>query len=169
MNVHPPFLMRIARGIKSNAGSYSTKPMHNAPDGKAYQFNFVSDDPSRPGILAQSQQFTVQSGPHAQSDSSSSNGITTPATTITPPPGPIPSLTSSLTRNPNNTAIIPGYRGNTVSLSSNSTAAPTSTRRSSTTRVASGSNAERTSNAAPVLQAYSGVGGLVLAALAFVA
>ncbi|WEW58200.1 hypothetical protein PRK78_003668 [Emydomyces testavorans] len=172
LSAYPPFTVRVARGIKTSAGSYSTKPLHNIPPGKGYQVNFMSEDPQVNGILAQSQQFVVANpGSHINSVSNkyatSTRKLVHSGNSMSHHP-----LSTGKTREPaltiSATAMV---ATSSSSRSARTSATTTSTRRSSTTSATSTSakSAQETSNAAPALQVYSGAGSLVFAALALIA
>ncbi|KAI1988783.1 hypothetical protein LOZ53_003784 [Ophidiomyces ophidiicola] len=152
MSVHPPFSMKLARGIKSNAGSYITEPIRGVPPGSAYQFNLVSDNPASPGILAQSQQFTVVQHTVSIDSESSASGVVSEPLFQT-----------------NSTSFPTG----TISRTSRTFSTPTSTRRSSTSAAfATPTTAkvpQRTSNAAPAIETFSFANSLIFALLALIA
>ncbi|KAI1942053.1 hypothetical protein LOZ66_001534 [Ophidiomyces ophidiicola] len=160
MSVHPPFSMKLARGIKSNAGSYITEPIRGVPPGSAYQFNLVSDNPASPGILAQSQQFTVvQHTISIDSESSASGVVSEPLFQSNSSESPDVSITS--------------FPTGTISRTSRTFSTPTSTRRSSTSAAfATPTTAkvpQRTSNAAPAIEAFGFANSLIFALLALIA
>ncbi|QVM07209.1 hypothetical protein D8B26_001913 [Coccidioides posadasii str. Silveira] len=151
LGVYPPFIMKVARGVKTSSGSYRTEPIEKIPEGDTYQFNFLSDDPSKPGILAQSQQFSASS---ASVPTNSSSGAT--STSINPG-SKFTSTTSSGSR--------AASRTSKVSTTSTSTRRPLTT----TADMTSSAPEQRATNAAPALQVYSGANGLILFALALIA
>lgn len=51
----------IAESIETSAGSYTWTPAHTLAAGQ-YRINAVSADPKNPGILAQSEYFSVGGG-----------------------------------------------------------------------------------------------------------
>ncbi|GIK05450.1 hypothetical protein Aspvir_009560 [Aspergillus viridinutans] len=76
MNSYPPVNKLIAENVKTSDGSYTIDGL-STDSGSGYQVNFVSKDPQNSGILAQSQQFKVESsGSSTTSDSASSNTAT---------------------------------------------------------------------------------------------
>ncbi|KAI1960654.1 hypothetical protein LOZ58_003727 [Ophidiomyces ophidiicola] len=152
--------MKLARGIKSNAGSYITEPIRGVPPGSAYQFNLVSDNPASPGILAQSQQFTVvQHTVSIDSESSASGVVSEPLFQSNSSESPDVSITS--------------FPTGTISRTSRTFSTPTSTRRSSTSAAfATPTTAkvpQRTSNAAPAIEAFGFANSLIFALLALIA
>jgi hypothetical protein len=74
MNSYPPVNQLVAENVKTSDGSYTIDGL-STDNGSGYQVNFVSKDPKNTGILAQSQQFNVES-----SGSSSSSSASTTAT-----------------------------------------------------------------------------------------
>lgn len=76
MNSYPPVNKLVAENVKTSEGSYTIDGV-SADNGSGYQINFVSRDPQNTGILAQSQQFKVESsGSSTTSDSTSSASAT---------------------------------------------------------------------------------------------
>ncbi|GFF25084.1 UPF0619 GPI-anchored membrane protein AFUA_3G00880 [Aspergillus udagawae] len=81
MNSYPPINKLVAENVKTSDGSYTIDGL-SADSGSGYQVNFVSKDPKNTGILAQSQQFKVESsGSSTTSDSASSTTATESSST----------------------------------------------------------------------------------------
>lgn len=81
MNSYPPVNKLVAENVKTSDGSYTIDGL-SADSGSGYQVNFVSKDPKNTGILAQSQQFKVESsGSSTTSDSASSTTATESSST----------------------------------------------------------------------------------------
>ncbi|KMU83704.1 hypothetical protein CIHG_01487 [Coccidioides immitis H538.4] len=174
LGVYPPFIMKVARGVKTSSGSYRTEPIEKIPEGDTYQFNFLSDDPSKPGILAQSQQFSASS---AGVPTNSSSGAT--STSINPGSKSSTYITSAILSNSTlkaeadifATASTNSSGSRAASRTSKVSTTSTSTRRPLTTTADMTSSApeQRATNAVPALQVYSGANGLILFALALIA
>ncbi|RLL97344.1 hypothetical protein CFD26_106545 [Aspergillus turcosus] len=75
MNSYPPVNQLVAENVKTSDGSYTIDGL-SADNGSGYQVNFVSKDPQNTGILAQSQQFKVESSGSSTTSSSASTTAT---------------------------------------------------------------------------------------------
>ncbi|KAK9561838.1 hypothetical protein V6Z79_004690 [Aspergillus fumigatus] len=97
MNSYPPVNKLVAENVKTTEGSYTIDGV-SADNGSGYQINFVSRDPQNTGILAQSQQFKVESsGSSTTSDSTSSASATGSVSTSSSSTGTVSSTASAST------------------------------------------------------------------------
>ncbi|KAF4222827.1 hypothetical protein CNMCM8980_004580 [Aspergillus fumigatiaffinis] len=95
MNSYPPVNKLVAENVKTSDGSYTIDGV-SVDSGSGYQVNFVSKDPQNSGILAQSQQFKVESSDSSTTtDSASSTSATGTASTASSSTGTVSSTTSA--------------------------------------------------------------------------
>ncbi|KAH1587043.1 hypothetical protein KXX44_000315 [Aspergillus fumigatus] len=135
MNSYPPVNKLVAENVKTSEGSYTIDGV-SADNGSGYQINFVSRDPQNTGILAQSQQFKVESsGSSTTSDSTSSASATGSASTSSSSTGTVSSTASAST-----TASASATASSTLSKSASGTASKTASATGSETSGASASS-----------------------------
>jgi len=112
MAVNPSVSLTIANNIPVSQGSYDLKNLVNAPaPGDSYQINL--ENSVQQGILAQSQQFTVEksSNSNSQSKSASASASSSSASKTS---GSSTSSTSSATGSASKTASTGAASANTV-------------------------------------------------------
>ncbi|KAH1320627.1 hypothetical protein KXV73_009072 [Aspergillus fumigatus] len=135
MNSYPPVNKLVAENVKTSEGSYTIDGV-SADNGSGYQINFVSRDPQNTGILAQSQQFKVESsGSSTTSDSTSSASATGSVSTSSSSTGTVSSTASAST-----TASASATASSTLSKSASGTASKTASATGSETSGASASS-----------------------------
>ncbi|KAH1316253.1 hypothetical protein KXV58_007576 [Aspergillus fumigatus] len=135
MNSYPPVNKLVAENVKTTEGSYTIDGV-SADNGSGYQINFVSRDPQNTGILAQSQQFKVESsGSSTTSDSTSSASATGSVSTSSSSTGTVSSTASAST-----TASASATASSTLSKSASGTASKTASATGSETSGASASS-----------------------------
>ncbi|OJJ30457.1 hypothetical protein ASPWEDRAFT_713709 [Aspergillus wentii DTO 134E9] len=89
MNSYPNVDKLIADDVKTSDGSYTIDSLSGIDNGSGFQINLISKDPKNSGILAQSQQFNVES-------SSSSSSTTTAASSTSTATSASASASSSI-------------------------------------------------------------------------
>ncbi|PYH89263.1 hypothetical protein BO71DRAFT_337030 [Aspergillus ellipticus CBS 707.79] len=120
--VYPSVDQKIASNVDTSKGSYSVSGLSGLTNGGGYQINLLSDSTQNSGILAQSNQFTVEG-------SSSSSTFST---------------TASSTSSSSSTGTSTGTSSATTTSSVSSTHSA-----SSTANASSGSSGNSTSTSAP--------------------
>ncbi|KAF7178091.1 hypothetical protein CNMCM7691_006749 [Aspergillus felis] len=166
MNSYPPVNKLVAENVKTSDGSYTIDGV-SVDSGSGYQVNFVSKDPQNSGILAQSQQFKVESsGSSTTSGSASSTTATESSTASHSSTGTVStSATASTTASTSGTATASTLSTSASGTASKTTASSTASHNASST--ASGtSTASTTPNGAGSLAIPAGTLLLGLAVLA---
>ncbi|GAQ05280.1 UPF0619 GPI-anchored membrane protein AFUA_3G00880 [Aspergillus lentulus] len=137
MNSYPPVNQLVAENVKTSDGSYTIDGL-SADSGSGYQVNFVSKDPKNTGILAQSQQFKVESSGSSSttSDSASSTTATGSASTASSSTGTVSSTASAST----SASASATASASTLSTSASGTASKTSSPSGSGNTTASASS-----------------------------
>ncbi|GIJ86642.1 hypothetical protein Asppvi_005534 [Aspergillus pseudoviridinutans] len=165
MNSYPPVNKLVAENVKTSDGSYTIDGV-SVDSGSGYQVNFVSKDPKNTGILAQSQQFKVESsGSTTTSDSASSTTATESSSTASHSSTGTVSTTATATATASGTASASTLSTSASGTASKTTASSTASHNASST--ASGtSTASTTPNGAGSLAIPAGTLLLGLAVLA---
>ncbi|RHZ66737.1 GPI anchored serine-threonine rich family protein [Aspergillus thermomutatus] len=153
MNSYPPVNKLVAENVKTSDGSYTIDGL-SVDSGSGYQVNFVSKDPQNTGILAQSQQFTVESS--GSSTSSSSASTTTATETSTSSSSSSTGKASTTTSNASSTSAT----ASTMTTSASGTASITKS--STTSKENASSTASGTSSPSTTLS--NGAGSLAIPA-----
>ncbi|KAF7157800.1 hypothetical protein CNMCM6106_003929 [Aspergillus hiratsukae] len=122
MNSYPPANQLVAENVKTSDGSYTIDGL-STDNGSGYQVNFVSKDPQNTGILAQSQQFNVESS--GSSTTSSSASTTATETSSSTSSGTASTTASTMTTTTSGTATTAA--SSTASEDASSTGSATST------------------------------------------
>ncbi|PWY72967.1 hypothetical protein BO70DRAFT_389274 [Aspergillus heteromorphus CBS 117.55] len=132
--IYPSVDTKLASDVETSKGSYTISSVSGVTDGDGYQINLMSDSTQNTGILAQSNQFTVD----GSASSSSSSTLSTSASSTG---------TSSSTSSSTGTSTASTTSTGTAS-SSSSSSSQGSTTTSSNTTTSSGSS---TSGCLPTL------------------
>jgi len=148
---HTPFSQDLGE-IDLSKGSYVVK-LADVPADSGYQFNFQSFDPLNTGILAQSQQFTVEASDDEPSASASASASASPTNSRTQSSTDAPTSSSS--------SWVSSYTGTRTSTSSGSSSATASATESASSSISTGA-------AAPTGRAVQG-GSLLALAIGIVA
>ncbi|GFF43055.1 UPF0619 GPI-anchored membrane protein AFUA_3G00880 [Aspergillus lentulus] len=157
MNSYPPVNQLVAENVKTSDGSYTIDGL-SADSGSGYQVNFVSKDPKNTGILAQSQQFKVESSGSSSttSDSASSTTATGSASTASSSTGTVSSTASaSISASASASATA---SASTLSTSASGTASKTSS------PSGSGNNTASASSTSTATTSPNGAGSLAIPA-----
>ncbi|EAW16821.1 GPI anchored serine-threonine rich family protein [Aspergillus fischeri NRRL 181] len=155
MNSYPPVNKLVAENVKTSDGSYTIDGL-SADSGSGYQVNFVSKDPQNSGILAQSQQFKVESsGSSTTSGSASSASATGSASTSSSSTGTVSSTASASASASASTKA--SASASTLSTSASGTASSTSS------PTGSGTSASASSTTSPTTSP-NGAGSLAIPA-----
>ncbi|OJJ69628.1 hypothetical protein ASPBRDRAFT_45988 [Aspergillus brasiliensis CBS 101740] len=131
--VYPSVEKKVASNVDTSKGSYTVSGLSGVTDGNGYQINFLSTSTQNSGILAQSQQFTVEGG--SSSTTTASASLTTSASS---------SSTSGSTSTGTETS-------SSSSISSSSSTGSTTTSESTSTTASSSSSKLTTTSAANTL------------------
>ncbi|KAI9926873.1 hypothetical protein AWENTII_011511 [Aspergillus wentii] len=83
MNSYPNVDKLIADDVKTSDGSYTIDSLSGIDNGSGFQINLISKDPKNSGILAQSQQFNVESSSSSSSTTTAASSTSTGKTTTT--------------------------------------------------------------------------------------
>ncbi|OJZ82433.1 hypothetical protein ASPFODRAFT_94760, partial [Aspergillus luchuensis CBS 106.47] len=75
--VYPTVEKKVASDVDTSKGSYTVSGLSGVTDGSGYQINLLSTSSTNSGILAQSEQFTVEGG--SSSTTTASASMTTSA------------------------------------------------------------------------------------------
>ncbi|RDK41455.1 hypothetical protein M752DRAFT_327572 [Aspergillus phoenicis ATCC 13157] len=79
--VYPTVEKKVASDVETSKGSYTVSDLSGVTDGSGYQINLLSTSSTNSGILAQSEQFTVEGGSSSSSTTTASASMTTSAST----------------------------------------------------------------------------------------
>ncbi|PWY74938.1 hypothetical protein BO83DRAFT_416758, partial [Aspergillus eucalypticola CBS 122712] len=116
--VYPTVDKKVASDVETSKGSYTVSGLSGVTDGSGYQINLVSTSSTNSGILAQSEQFTVEGG--SSSTTTASASMTTSASSSS-------SSSSTGTSTASSTRSASASGTSTASASGTETTAPAST------------------------------------------
>ncbi|BCS11007.1 hypothetical protein ALUC_40347A [Aspergillus luchuensis] len=115
--VYPTVEKKVASDVDTSKGSYTVSGLSGVTDGSGYQINLLSTSSTNSGILAQSEQFTVEGG--SSSTTTASASMTTSASSS--------SSSSTGTSTASSTRSASASGTSTASASGTETTAPVST------------------------------------------
>ncbi|KAL7651845.1 hypothetical protein ACMYSQ_009176 [Aspergillus niger] len=119
--VYPTVEKKVASDVETSKGSYTVSDLSGVTDGSGYQINLLSTSSTNSGILAQSEQFTVEGGSSSSSTTTASASMTTSASTSSSSASSTGTSTASSTRSASASGT------STASASGTETTAPAST------------------------------------------
>ncbi|GJP93089.1 glutathione-dependent formaldehyde-activating enzyme family protein [Aspergillus niger] len=120
--VYPTVEKKVASDVETSKGSYTVSDLSGVTDGSGYQINLLSTSSTNSGILAQSEQFTVEGGSSSSSTTTASASMTTSASTSSSS-----SASSTGTSTASSTRSASASGTSTASASGTETTAPAST------------------------------------------
>ncbi|GKZ21930.1 hypothetical protein AbraIFM66951_007301 [Aspergillus brasiliensis] len=146
--VYPSVEKKVASNVDTSKGSYTVSGLSGVTDGNGYQINFLSTSTQNSGILAQSQQFTVEGG-SSSSTTTASASLTTSASTSTSS-GSTSTGTETSSSSSSSTGSTTSSESSTITstsskLTTTTSAANTLSTTASSTRSASASSTESAS------------------------
>ncbi|BCR98680.1 GPI anchored serine-threonine rich family protein [Aspergillus luchuensis] len=131
--VYPTVEKKVASDVDTSKGSYTVSGLSGVTDGSGYQINLLSTSSTNSGILAQSEQFTVEGG--SSSTTTASASMTTSASSSSSS-----STGTSTGTDTSSTSSSSSTGSSSITTASTSTSSTSSSSTSKLTTTTSGAN-----------------------------
>ncbi|PYH37166.1 GPI anchored serine-threonine rich family protein [Aspergillus neoniger CBS 115656] len=132
--VYPTVEKKVASDVDTSKGSYTVSGLSGVTDGSGYQINLLSTSSTNSGILAQSEQFTVEGGSSSTTTAASASMTTSASSSSTSSTGTSTGTDTSSTSSSSSTG------SSSITTASTSTSSTSSSSTSKLTTTTSGAN-----------------------------